>query len=145
MAAMLHKFCDGTFDVRPPLILIGYWEGKSDPGWPRAIDFVDEYWDQTERDVVASYLEQGYIPWVQAGISPCRVCEKPNGSAERTDGVYLWPDGLAHYVREHGVRPPVSVIRHIVSAGATPHSGHIGKMHPGQVDRAWWRTATLNS
>jgi hypothetical protein len=127
------------------ITLIGYWAGGPAPGWPSVTGFVDEHWDLTERDLVASYLEQGYIPWVQAGISPCRMCGRPNGYAERTDGVYLWPDGLAHYVREHGVRPPVSVIRHIVRAGATPHPGHTAKMHPGQVDRDWWRTATLDS
>jgi hypothetical protein len=127
------------------ITLIGYWEGRSAPGWPSVTGFVDEHWDLTERDLVASYLEQGYIPWVQAGISPCRMCGRPNGSAERTDGAYLWPDGLAHYIREHGVRPPVSVIRHIVSAGATPHPGDTGRMRPGQVDRDWWRTATLDS
>ena len=120
----------------PPVILIGYWESDMEPGWPRVTDFVDELWDETERHVVASYLEQGFIPWVQAGPSWCRICGKANGTAERTDGVDIWPEGLAHYVREHGVRPPVGVIRHIISRAA---------MHPEQVDMDWWRTATLDS
>jgi hypothetical protein len=116
---------------------MGYWEGDMEPGWPRVTDFVDEHWDETERRVVASYLEKGFVPWAQAGISLCRVCGKANGSAEHTDGVYIWPEGLAHYVREHGVRPPVSVIRHIIS--------RMAGMHPGRVDEDWWRTATLDS
>ena len=33
--------------------------------------------------------------------------------------------GLAHYVREHGVRPPVSVIRHILSRQAGPYPGRV--------------------
>jgi len=138
MAAMLHKFCDGTFDVRPPLILIGYWEGKSDPGWPRAIDFVDEYWDQRERQQVAQYLhDEGLsVPWRYAGGSTCRFCGVSNGSNERTDGVYLWPEGLAHYVREHDVRLPVSVIRHILRRP---------RLRREQVNEAWWETATLDS
>jgi hypothetical protein len=122
----------------PPLTLIGYWEGDYDPGWPRVTDFVDEHWDQTERRRVAFYLEEGFIPRVAMGISECRVCGKANGSAERTDGVYLWPEGLAHYVREHGVRPPVSVIRHIISA-------QDGMWPPSKVNRDWWKTATLDS
>ena len=116
----------------PPVTLIGYWEGDMEPGWPRVTDFVDELWDETERHRVASYLEQGFNPWAgtaQAGISLCRLCRKGNGSAERTDGVYIWPDGLAHYVREHGVRPPVSVIRHII--------GRQAGMHPERVDEDW--------
>lgn len=121
----------------PPVTLIGYWEGDTEPGWPRVTDCVDEHWDETERRLVALYLEQGFIPWVQAGISWCRVCGKANGSAERTDGVYIWPEGLAHYVREHGVRPPMSVIRHIISGQA--------RMLPERVDEDWWGTATLDS
>jgi hypothetical protein len=121
----------------PPVTLIGYWEGDTEPGWPRVTDFVDEHWDEAERHLVVSYLEQGRIPWAQAGISLCRVCGKANGSAERTDGVYIWPEGLVHYVREHGVRPPVSVIRHII--------GRQAGMHPERVDEDWWRTATLDS
>ena len=121
----------------PPVTLIGYWEGDTEPGWPRVTDFVDEHWDEAERRLVVSYLEQGRIPWAQAGISRCRLCGKANGSAERTDGVYIWPEGLAHYVREHGVRPPVSVIRHII--------GRQAGMHPERVAEDWWRTATLDS
>jgi len=121
----------------PPVTLIGYWEGDMEPGWPSVADFVDEHWDDTEREVVASYLEQGFVPWVQMGISPCRMCGAANGSAEQTDGVYIWPEGLAHYVREHGVRPPVSVIRHIL--------GRLNRMNPEQVDEDWWKTATLDS
>ena len=104
-----------------PLILIGYWQlgpagdVADQEEWPAANGFVDEQWDEAERDRVASYLDQGLISWVQAGLSPCRFCGAANGSAERTDGAYLWPEGFAHYLRDHGVRPPVSVIRHIIS------------------------------
>jgi hypothetical protein len=119
-----------------PITLIGYWEGPSEPGWPRVEDFVDRDWDEMERDIVASYLEEGFVPWVECGMSECRFCGAANGSAERSDGVYVWPEGLAHYVREHGVRPPVSVIRHIV--------GRFLEMHPQREDSIWWRTATLD-
>jgi hypothetical protein len=120
-----------------PLTLIGYWEGESERGWPRVTDFVDERWDETERDLVASYLEHGFVPWAGLGVSPCRMCGAPNGSAELTDGVYVWPEGLAHYVQEHRVRLPVSVIRHIV--------GRLAGMDAWRVDQDWWRTATLDS
>jgi hypothetical protein len=127
-----------------PLILIGYW--KADPagavadedvadeaGWPVAADFVDERWDEAERDRVAFYLGQGLVPWAQMGVSPCRLCGAANGSAERTDGAYLWPEGLAHYLRDHGVRPPVSVIRHIIGRQAS-------MQRPPDEDQDWWKT-----
>ena len=67
------------------------------------------------------------------GFSPCRFCGAANGSAERTDGAYLWPEGLAHYLRDHGVRPPVSVIRHIISRQASMQP-------PPNEDQEWWQT-----
>jgi hypothetical protein len=138
MAAMPHKYGDRTSDMTTPLTLIGYWQGKFAPGWPRVTDFVDENWDQRERRQVAQYLQQeGFrVPWRAAGASRCRFCGVSNGSTELTDGVYLWPDGLAHYVSEHGVRLPVSVIRHILSR---PHR------RSELVREAWWKTATLDS
>jgi len=137
MAAMQHRFGDGTL-VRPPLTLIGYWEGKYDPRWPRVTDFVDEHWDQRERRQVAQYLhEEGFsVPWRAAGGSRCRFCGVPNGTNELTDGVYLWPEGLAHYVREHGVRLPASVIRHILRRP---------RLRQELVNEEWWETATLDS
>jgi hypothetical protein len=57
-----------------PITLIGYWEDDSEPGWPSVTDFVDERWDQTERDLVASYLEEGYVPWARRQVFPGAGC-----------------------------------------------------------------------
>ena len=80
------------------LILIGYWRSERTPEWPDPSTFVDEGWDDRERELVLDYLDEGLVPWASPGLSPCRLCGKPNGSAERTDGVYVWPEGLARYV-----------------------------------------------
>jgi len=174
-----RRYCDPLEEeqlagkpVGLPLILIGYWKPEpagevADQGrWPAVGGFVDEQWDEAERDRVAAYLDQGLVPWVQAGVSPCRFCGAANGSAERTDGVYLWPEGFAHYLRDHGVRPPVSVIRHIISRQASmqppptedqewwktlnDHEGFYGGVMPAgwwgsRVDDEWWKTATPDS
>jgi hypothetical protein len=55
-----------------------------------------------------------------------------NGAFERTDGVYVRPRALPHYLREHGVRLPASVVRHIVSVQA-------GNQLPTK-DEEWWNT-----
>ena len=34
------------------------------------------------------------------------------GCCTLTDGTYVWPEGLAHYVSEHAVRPPEGFIKH---------------------------------
>lgn len=57
-----------------------------------------------ERDRVVDYLRSGCVQRVQMGFSTCRFCGQPNGTAELTDGAYLWPEGLAHYLTDHAVR-----------------------------------------
>ena len=87
-------------------------------------DVVDEHRDETNGTLWPRTWRKASGPGPR-GTSWCRVCGKANGSAEHTDGVYLWPKGLAHYVCEHGVRPPVSVIRHILSRQAGPYPGRV--------------------
>ncbi len=97
--------------------LIGYWRSDCEPHWPDSRSFVDASWDESERDVVAGYLETGgFVPWGQCGFSECRFCGALNGSEERCDGVYIWPEGLPHYIREHNLRLPAEVVEHILSA-----------------------------
>jgi hypothetical protein len=118
-----------------PLILIGYWSGpQTSAGWPDVHDFVDEAWDEQERQDVGSYLKHGLVARAFMGYSRCRFCEENNGSLELTDGVYLWPQGLAHYVLEHGVRLPDVFVRHV---------DHQADLEEGlTVDNTWWRGLT---
>ena len=126
--------------------LIGYWREERDDRLPDPRDLVDETWDERERSLVAAYLEEGFRPWACAGYSHCRFCGKANGCAEVTDGVYLWPEGLAHYVREHSVRLPDDVLDHIKHRRDQPSAlndvGNLQATYRGfsslQVDRAWW-------
>ncbi len=112
------------------LTLIGYWRSTEEPEWPDPRNFVDNAWDDTERDIVASYLETESVPWVQMVYSECRFCGRENGYAELTGGTYLWPEGLSHYVREHGVRLPARIVNHILEREA--------QITPDQVKSAWW-------
>jgi hypothetical protein len=69
---------------------------------------------------------------------------------ERTDGFFLWPEGLAHYVRDHSVRLPDEVISHIteqrLAEAAAPQSLSSFLMHDypslmrHYVDHEWWRS-----
>src|SRR5262249_34367885 len=41
------------------------------------------------------------------GTSWCRfLCDGGNGCCELSDGCWIWPEGLSHYVRDHHVRLP---------------------------------------
>lgn len=107
--------------------LIGYWHREYAPQWPNPRDFVDETWDASEREMVASYLASAPIlANAYRGLSDCRLCGVSNGSEEYTDGAFLWPEGLSHYVGEHSVRLPRRVIDHI-------------REHVGDFEQHDWR------
>ena len=108
---------------KSPLIEVGFW--KPVPGdlaglaemlvGPRRPDprrLVDATWSPRERDAVIRYLEAGRRGESWMGYSLCRFCGIENGSCDRTDGVYVWPDGFAHYLREHNVKPPFEFLVH---------------------------------
>ncbi len=119
------------------LRLIGYW---SSPGmkssWPSVFDFIDNSWDSSERTLVAGHLSSGVIARSYMGYSPCRVCGIDNGALEFTDGYYVWPEGLEHYVRDHGVRLPGVFVRHVINI--------VDCVETVERDEMWWATASLH-
>lgn len=68
------------------------------------------------------------------GVSTCRMCGTPNGAGEFTDGVYVWPEGLAHYVQEHSVRLPAEFLAHVEWRSREQESA--------ERDLAWWLEQT---
>ena len=117
-----------TAPVEPPPRIIGYWWSESDPDWPDVRRFVDHDWDPAERDGLIAYLTADMWPsYRYGGDSICRFCGEPNGSAEPTDGVFRWPEGLAHYLAEHDVRLPQVFVDHA-----------LGRSNAHDVGKAWW-------
>lgn len=96
---------------------LGYWASDLCPYLPQPIDFVDEDWDLDERMMVVEYLQAGEIKTQWRGGSYCRLCDRKGstgmGSKCLTDGTYTWPEGFAHYVEDHAVKPPQEFIDHI--------------------------------
>jgi len=89
---------------------IGFWETEDEPN-----RYVDPNWNEKERTLVISYLEAGTISERYRGLAHCRVCGVMNGSQDLTDGTWIWPSGLAHYLREHEIRPPQSFVDYVLS------------------------------
>lgn len=118
IASPYHK--NMIVDVNGKLI-IGYWASHKDSNrdmyngkypWPE--DFIDPDWDSSEKAIIVSYLNKGESCNHYKGYSCCRICGKTrNGSSERTDGKYTWPEGFVHYVSEHNVKPAQEFIDHI--------------------------------
>ena len=129
-----------TTNDEPPLPstrvkAIGYWIDDGRPDLPDPSDFIDADWVAAERQAVANYLNAGRPQSTGSGCSLCRICGLSNGFEEFTDGTYLWPEGLAHYVADHSVRLPGEVVRHALSSNDPVHD-------VGLVDTSWWAGAT---
>lgn len=134
----------------PTLIVIGLWRDRAEPYWPDPKDFIDEQWDATERAAVVHALRNARTVREYRGESTCRICGRLNGAKEVTDGTYLWPDGLAHYVSEHAVRLPEPVGTHFVrqqkAADTVPSdpprdsqlAGEAPSVDLAEADESWW-------
>ncbi len=95
---------------------VGFWNNANNdyPQYPLVSSCVDPSWEDHERAAVIDYLHTvGRRESSYRGMSICRCCGRHNGSEERTDGVYLWPSGFAHYLIEHDVKPPQDFLDHV--------------------------------
>ncbi|MDR0488424.1 MAG: hypothetical protein LBG99_03320 [Propionibacteriaceae bacterium] len=93
--------------------MVGYWS-NGDDNWPRPEEMIDVAWSIGERTVVADYLSRGLIARVYLGKAVCRICGEVLGCMDLSDGCYMWPQGLEHYVLEHAVRLPVWFVDHVL-------------------------------
>ena len=62
----------------------------------------------------------------------CGIPDRELGCSEMTDGVWIWPDGLAHYVEVHGVPLPEEVIETMRANSWVPPVEL-----PASADRRW--------
>lgn len=99
----------------PMLRRIGYWKESLSDDFPFPQELRAEYASGLA-DKLASYLASGkYFVWY-LGCSWCRFgCPGELGCAEFTDGVWLWPEGLVHYVLHHPVALPADFVRRATS------------------------------
>ena len=98
---------------------------------------------RTGRLVLAYVTRAGYVESHELAYSTCRFagCQSPRrelGCATLTDGVWLWPEGLAHYLEVHAVRPPHDFVAHIMAqAEALDAGGSGGRREEAQGSELW--------
>jgi hypothetical protein len=91
---------------------VGFWIWDDDPK-----NLVDPNWDQRERELVIAYLKAGETAERWMGYAYCRMgcfdgrMAGEMGSRDFTDGTWLWPEGFAHYLEVHQVKPPEEFVR----------------------------------
>lgn len=118
------------------LSLIGYWRAEGDPSssLPDPRDWIDDDWDEDERHATWFYFATGTLYRTFMALSPCRICGEPNGAVEYTDGVYVWPEGLAHYILDHGLRLPHELVQHA--------RDRLDAIESRSLEEDWWLTST---
>ncbi len=136
---------------------IGYWHSEEQPTLPDPALFIDEDWDKTEKQSVIDYLKKGETLAVYRGWSWCRFgCTDGCGSADMTDGTYIYPEGLVHYIEKHHVRLPIDFVNHIYGNSAKPKpiltrflnhftKKNIVKHNFGNIDYDWWLSQNKNN
>jgi len=92
-----------------------------------------------EASVVLAYLRRGVVVERYRGFSWCRCrcgIESPNmGSCDLSDGEWLWPEGLSHYVEVHRVGLPAEFVARaagsldVPSAAATDEEDFMPWIH----------------
>jgi hypothetical protein len=84
--------------------------------YPLPQELVGEQPEPVRRRVI-DYLRAGELCVCFCGTSWCRFgCEAPIGAYELTDGKWVWPEGLDHYVEVHGVVLPSEFVDHAMTA-----------------------------
>ncbi len=108
---------------------IGFWAEPGDDGGPDVCAFVSDA--EPDREAIA-YLRSG-TPFAWRGTPwACVLCGRPLGAAVLTDGVYEWPEGLAHYLEEHRVRLPLRLRGTAAPVDAETYRPEVSD------DDTWW-------
>ena len=123
----------------PTLTAIGLWHSHLEPELPDPAWFVDSAWNSDEKQAIITRLKNSYaLPYPYAGKSWCRFnCgEIEMGNRDYSDGVYLFPEGLLHYIEQHGVKLPDVVIQKMLSTSIVKYNFE----SDFSVDIEWWQT-----
>ncbi len=113
---------------------IGFWFNERAPsGYPRPQLLVGK---MPQRARVLAYLRAGSVFEAYRARSFCRFAcgARAMGHRDLSDGVYLWPEGLAHYVEAHAVTLPPHFVQHALADRAVEVAGP----HEGRVDDSRW-------
>ncbi len=122
------------------LIAIGYWHSERKPQLPMPQAFIEPHWEEEEKAMVIRYLKRGRLAIMYRGFSICRICNKMLGSECWTDGTYIFPDFLFHYLEEHQVKLPQQFINHVRAKQFLQGAFTI---QVESIDYSWWEQVSL--
>ena len=98
---------------------IGFWRGPDDRSLIHPKRLIDPEWQTDRRTQIVAYLRSASYGCSYLGYSWCRfkcgIADDEMGTSDLTDGVWCWPDGLAHYVEQHSIKLPAEFVAHAES------------------------------
>ena len=120
------------------LIAIGYWKSDEEPHLPHPKEFQDNTLSKNEKELVINHIENARVAISYRGFSWCRFeCGEANMGTEcLTDGTYIFPEGLTHYIKDHNIRLPEKFISHIKNYKPLEGDFYI---EVANIDYTWWR------
>jgi hypothetical protein len=137
--------------LHPPLKAIGYWYSHpnlllpQNDRFPDPTRLVQADWRVKERPRILGYLRSGWEYAAFRGLSYCRfrcgVDYSEMGSRCLTDGEWVWPEGLQHYIERHSVRLPEEFIESMIGKGwKVPPGGEppASSMTHGNPEDSFW-------
>ena len=103
---------------------VGFWQGDDEPYTIDPHDLVDPSWEKSNRGKIIEYLKNGHVVDNYFGYSWCRfkcgIDDSSMGDADLTDGEWIWPEGLFHYIEKHNVKLPDEFIARMKERGWNP-------------------------
>lgn len=87
----------------------GFWrcEGHDYDELPTLKDATNSTWNPVDKEKFIAYLTHSPILISSMTTSNCLLCAEVVPSlCYHSDGEWLWPDSLAHYVRSHNIALP---------------------------------------
>lgn len=120
---------------------VGYWFNDLAPSsYPRPQRLVGA-WRRRDRTLVLAHLRSGVVFESYRAKSFCRfrcgVTPARMGHRDLTDGLWVWPEGLAHYVEAHSVRLPERFVAHAI-AHPDARTAIVPAQRDGSIDEASW-------
>lgn len=119
------------------LKMIGYWYNDYEQDLPSPKDFIDATWNKKERQAVVEYLNKAKEHESWRWCFNCKFCGKENGSRNLTDGTYVFPEGFAHYIEEHNIKPPQEFIDHVQMKTDLKNLYEMVEKHPLNIESSY--------
>jgi hypothetical protein len=103
-----------------PIVLFKFPSDDEHLQVPLYTEVVDKTWNPPDLDEIVNYLRQGQVIAAAPAFKPivCPICGETiaySASSQQSDGHWIWPSPLPHYVQFHNVRLPDRMVEQIRS------------------------------